>query len=81
MRKENVFLVAVRQIDRAGHPSGKAVNYVVCGLDEASVRNYLAGSLPNFAILSAVNLKTLEGVVKKLKDSVGGNGDNNIFTQ
>lgn len=81
MRKENVFLVAVRQVDRAGHPAGKAVNYVVCGLDEASVRNHLAVSLPNFAILSAVNLKTLEGVVKKLKDSVDGNGDTNVISQ
>lgn len=67
VRKENVFLVSLRQNDAAGNPSGQIVNHVVCGRDEADVRSYLMRAIPNFAVVSAVNLLMLEAMAKKIK--------------
>ena len=69
MRKENVFLVSLRQRNVAGRPCGGVVNLVVCGVNEASVRNFLDKSFSGYLPLSVVNLVTLESVVKKIKKS------------
>lgn len=67
VRKENVFVVSLRQNDANGNPSGQIVNHVVCGRDEADVRIYLTQAIPNCTVVSAVNLAMLETMAKKIK--------------
>lgn len=72
MRRENVFLVAGRQGNADGDPRGEVLNHVVCGVDEESMRAYVAQVLPGFVVLSAINLLSLEQSVKKVKAVLAG---------
>lgn len=72
MHRENIFLVSGRIADAKGDPRGEVINRVLYCANENSMRFFAAKTMPDFIILSSVNLRTLERTVEQVLRTVNG---------
>lgn len=73
LSKQQVFLVSGRLATLGGKtPRGPVVNYVVCSVNEDSVRILMDRETPDISIVSITSLAVLEDFAKKVKGVLVG---------
>jgi len=71
MLKENVFVVSGRHC-KGGCPRGEVVNYVVCSLNDQTVKTFMKEQMPNYVIFAVTGLVMMEERVKQIKAALAG---------
>jgi hypothetical protein len=69
MKKKNVFVVTFLPTHE---PDGAVVERILCSMDETSVREFGAKTMPDMSIIGVTGLEQLEARVKKIRDVLGG---------
>ncbi|MDZ4098523.1 MAG: hypothetical protein U1E13_07450 [Methylophilaceae bacterium] len=73
LSKQQIFLVSGRLGSLGGKiPRGPVLNYVVCSVDDESVRILMDRETPDISIVSITSLAVLEDFAKKVKGVLAG---------